>query len=336
LFGEIEVEKTEENSMNHLMNMLDNMNFENKQHQNELINIGADHDPLIQEQKKKGKTKTKRDNKIEAIKMISNGHVANPLGVVDNRPKPLNPKLARDVPAENISTVPQLYRFLLKKYKEIFGEDIIGQLLPDDKTAIAHRFSELAQKFRDCCGFEPKRSDLAFYFEWFLDAGRIQKMMLSKKYRGQNIFVSWEQLTGSVYIKRFYDEVLSKRNMSDVFETETTGAKVRKIYDTILSYEKNKQTLMIAFVNAGYILSGQFLYDEKNMTEEDSQNYILSLMTEFISTSSDRDKAIEFLRRIEDSTKSNMESCKNGCIWYDWEVKCKWMLDKSIEVSKIK
>ena len=281
-------------------------------------------EPLLPEEKKRTKRQTKSQRMMEAINKIGRGHIANPLGVTDNRPRRLCPKLARDVPLEQISSVPQLYKFLVKAYSEVFGEASIEDMMPQDKGAVASQFSLLSQKFVDHCSYEPKKSDLAEYFKWFLDPKRVQAIIKSaEKHKGRkDDKVTWNQMTGALYVKRFYDEVIAKRldvvPSSTAPSAESTSSKVKKMYDRLSMAESNPSGLMISMVPIGYVISAQYLHDERGMSKDEAKKALLGLMRRFVSGASDKAAAIRYLRKMEGFTKEKMPSCDARCVWYDW------------------
>jgi len=282
-------------------------------------------EPLLPEERKKTKRPDKVARQMEAINKIGQGHIANPLGVADNRPRRLCPKLARDVPADQVSSVPQLYKFLIKAYSEVFGEAGIEDMMPQDKGAIASQFSLLAQKFVDHCNYEPRKSDLAEYFKWFLDPQRVQAIIrAADKFKGKKEdHVTWNQMTGALYIKRFYDDVVSKRldaaPTASQPKVETASSKVKKMYDRLSMSEASPSGFMISMVPVGYVISAQYLHDERGMSRDEIRKALLGLMSRFVSGSPDKAAAIACLRKMERFTKNNMGACDARCVWYDWE-----------------
>ena len=281
-------------------------------------------EPLLPSEKKRKKRQTKSQRMMEAINKIGQGHIANPLGVADNRPRRLCPKLARDVPVEQVSSVPQLYKFLVKAYSEVFGEASIEDMMPQDKGAVASQFSMLAQKFVDHCNYEPRKRDLAEYFKWFLDPQRAQAIIrAADKFKGKKEDrITWNQMTGALYVKRFYDEVLSKRLDASPTESqpvaESASSKVRKMYDRLSMSESSPSSFMISMVPVGYVVSAQYLHDERGMSKEEIRKALLGLMRRFVSGSPDKAAAIKYLRQMEKFTKNNMRACDARCVWYDW------------------
>lgn len=276
--------------------------------------------------KKRGKKADKQQRAEEARDKISKGHIANPLGIVDNRPRRLCPSLARDVPPEQVSTVPQLYKFLIKAYSEVFGDATIEDMMPQDKGAIASQFAILSQKFVDHCNYEPKKSDLAEYFKWLLEPSRVQSIITaSDKFKGRKQgLITWQQMTGALYVKRFYDEVLAKRvdapPPSSVVspKPESASSKIRKLYERLALNESSPTGMMIAMVPIGYVISTQYFYDEKGFDKEESRKALLGLMSRFISVSPNKTAAVEYLQKMSYFTKQNMGSCDSRCVWYDW------------------
>jgi hypothetical protein len=282
-------------------------------------------EPLLPEERKRSKRPDKVARQMDAINKIGNGHIANPLGVTDNRPRRLCPKLARDVPVDQVSSVPQLYKFLVKSYAEVFGEAAIEDMMPQDKGAIASQFSMLAQKFIDHCNYEPRKSDLAEYFKWFLEPQRVQAIIrAADKFKGKKEdHVTWNQMTGALYVKRFYDDVISKRldvvPSSSVPKVESASSRVKKMYDRLSMSEPSPSGFMISMVPVGYVISSQYLHDERGMGKDEIKKALFGLMRRFVSGSPDKAAAVACLRKMERFTKNNMGACDTRCVWYDWE-----------------
>lgn len=301
-------------------------------------------EPLVTPKKRgQGKRMSQQERRAEANRRINKGHLVNPLGMADNRPRRLNPLLAKDCPQEKITTVPQLYRFLLKKYGEAFGEGMLEGMMPDDKSAIQAKFSSLGQKFIDSCGYDPTKADLAQYFAWFLEPSRLTGLLKAGKYNGKNQIVAWEQMTGAVFVRKFFDEVIKRRvkGQAETPSSKLSGGRdiaseipiVAEAYKQFQGSECNNALLVITACSFGYQLFGQYLHEEKGVSEEDLFDHVLGIMTRFVSEASDKAMAEETLREIEEKSSLNIASCDARCVWYDWRSKCGGLVDKAIEAA---
>jgi hypothetical protein len=130
-------------------------------------------------------------------------------------------------------------------------------------------------------------------------------------------------MTGALYVKRFYDEVLSKRldavPASSSPKPESASSKVRKMYDRLSMSESSPSAFMISMIPVGYVIATQYLHDERGMSKEEARKALLGLMARFISGAPDKAAAAKYLRKMEGFTRSNMGSCDERCVWYEWE-----------------
>lgn len=300
-------------------------------------------EPLLKKKRDK-KPKNQREFQAEAAALSNAGHIVNPLGKVDNRKKELNWKLARDIGPEGAVTTPQLWRHLVKLWDSRFGEGILENMLSHDKSAMNSAFGELKQQFiNTCSNFEPTNRELSEYFDWFLDPKRLSGMLASAKYGGKNGMIHFRQLSGAVYIKRFYDEVIARRQLKNpIIETaikskadEFAGLVEQMFNEFRNSYEDNYQ-FALKIVSNGYAMAAQFLHDEKDMTDSECRQRIIYIMAEFIKSVPTHAKAVKHLKTGLITTKEHAPLLrKETCIWFDWEEKTRDLIEVAIEKSGV-
>lgn len=303
-------------------------------------------EPLY-EKKRVKRPKTEAERRLEATKQAAKGHIVNPNGTPDNRKKEVNWKLARDIGDTGAVTIPQLWRHLVKLWDKSFGPGIIENMLSKDKSALTRTFGELRQTFITLFDFEPSNRDLAEYFDWFLEPKRLDSILNSGKYADPGkpkIEMHFRQLGGSVFLTRFYQEVILKRKQAEVKPTH--GVEMSKADAAVLildqrfsrlraTYDDNWKFLF-AMVQTGYALTAQFLYDEKGMTDSECRQRIIQCMAEFIRESSDKPGAVEHLKSGIENTKNNAHLLrKDVCVWFEWQEKTKDLIEVAVQQSGV-
>lgn len=292
--------------------------------------------------------KTQRERRVEALKRMNNGHVANPLGGPNTNPRKLNPKLARDIGPTGSITVAQLYRHLIKLCDSAFGEGVLRAQMPTSREGVSAMFDGYRQKFIECCQYELSNRELAEYFEWFLDSKRLQTVLGAAKYSSGKGFIHLKQLEGAVYLRRFYEEVLKKRKQkvseakpnATMRETQLNEieAFIDEAYDAIRSAEQigNENRIALAMVSCGYALAAQYFHDEHGMDASQCRQRIIAVMAGFIKRNEDPKAAVAFLRK----GIKNTETCKvfllsETCVWYNWEERTKDLIEVSVQQSGV-
>lgn len=296
-------------------------------------------EPLLGKQKKKPRTQGER--KLHAEIEKSKGHVVNPLGVVNNRPRKLNPKLARDIEPTGCVTIPQLYKHLIILYNNAFGEGIIQQMLPDDKSAIQVYFSKVKQQFIDSCKYEPENRDVAEYFEWILEPSRAARLLGSAKYGNEKGHVHFNQLSGMAHIRKFYDQVLKeKKKLPDNYETDLTEEtrKIRqdvivleKMMDEFRSSQSDINSFIMSLVGNGCAIGAQFLYEEKNLNPDECRLRIISDMAEYINRAKNKEECISFLNLMVKTSYEKEALLSKDYIWFDLDKWTKTLVRDAVE-----
>ncbi len=298
-------------------------------------------EPLVNKPKNK-KPKTQQELRGEAIRLSNAGHIVRPLGKIDNRKKELNWKLARDFGPEGKVTVPQLWRHLVRLWDDRFGAGILENMLSHDKSAMASKFGDLKQQFLNTCSHDASNRDLAEYFDWFLEPKRLNGILLNAKYQGPKGSVHFNQLNGSVFIKRFYDEVIGRRKLKNPMleSVESKADEVAGIVEQMFTEFKDTYDdpykFTLKMVSNGYAMAAQYLHDEKEFSESECRQRIIQLMVDFIKKVPEPIKAVIYLKKGFITTKEHAPLLrKETCIWFDWEEKTKDLVDVAIQQSGV-
>lgn len=298
---------------------------------------------------KRGKLKLPRNEKerrLSATRKIGEGHITNPIGGPDSRPRRMNPKLARDIAPTGSVTSAQLFRYLTRLYENSFGEGTLSGMLPDSKHGIMNVFDNLRQKFVDSCNFEPTNRDLAEYFEWFLDPKRLSGILHSAKYGSDKGPVHFKMLEGAAFIRRFYDEIIKRRSGTkrDAY-TNPAIEKIAEQLDFVDRYfkalktaeqEGNQDAFIVAMAGCGYALTAEYLHQEHSMDDSGCRQRIISAMSDYIKRSDDHKKAVRYLELGLQATFKNKKYLRSDCcIWYDCEQKCNDLIAIAIKQSGV-
>lgn len=296
--------------------------------------------------KKKGIkiNKTAKERQAEAMMAIRQGHICNPLGITDNRPRRLVPKNARDISADRSVTIPQLFRHLIKKFDDAFGEGMLAHMLPNDKTAITSMFGELKQKFIDNCKFSPDNRDLASYIDWFLLPTRIQSFSNMKYAPNANrSYVHFKQMNGTVFIRKFYEEII--RTRSNASSDNSLSPEIAEFKDVIhrafsdlrKAYtDGNNFSICMTMIEYGWAMSAQFLHDEYELDESQVRQRIIAIMSAFIQKASKPERAVAHLKTgIEMCEKFEKYLLDETSIWWDWKNKTSDLIQVAIQQSGV-
>lgn len=285
-------------------------------------------EPLIIPKKRgKKRANTQAERKLDASKAHANGHVVNPLGIVNNRPRKLCPKAARDIEPTGSVTVPKLYRHLIKLFDDAFGVGIIAQMLPDDKTAVTAYFDRIRQKFIDACQYDPSYRDLAEYFSWFLEPSHVAKILAANKYAGQEKgLIHFNQMIGLAYIRKFFDANIKKK-LQDGFVASTKSEKIEAVISEVneafkeMEYTQSDSTkFVLSMFGCGYAMGAEFLYERNGLDADECRARIICDMAEFIRRADGeekREKKVKSLRRAAQETLLNRKILDDKCVWYD-------------------
>jgi hypothetical protein len=272
--------------------------------------------------KRKKEPKNQAERRVEALKNIGQGHIANPLGGSDNRRKKMDPKRARAITPDRPVTVPQLYKKLKELYDNGIGPGILENMLPQDPNAMGSMFNDLREKFiTNCDGYDPDLRELAEYFEWYFEPARLADVLTAIKYTGKPL--QFGQITGGAFVRRFYDKVLRIRKSTGVRPTssEITEAKdfVNDAFNTFRVSKKDDRQFVKAIVKYGFALAAQYLHDEHGFEDSDCRKCMVAAMAAFIRLVTPTNNAIEYLKLAMETTKENAWCVDKDCIWHDWE-----------------
>jgi len=297
-------------------------------------------EPLMPTTKRKPKgPKNQREKMGEARQLSNAGHIVNPLGRVDNRKKELNWKLARDIGPDGAVTTPQLWRHLVKLWDDRFGPGILENMLSNDKGAMASKFGDLKQQFINTCNHEADNRDLAEYFDWFLEPKRLNGILANAKYQCAKGSVHFNQLSGAVFIKRFYDEVIGRRKLKNpmlepaiISKADEVSGLVEQMFSEFKAAYDDPHKFTLKMVSNGFAMAAQYLHDEKELSDSECRQRIIHLMAEFIKSIPDHAKAVKYLRKGLITTKEHAPLLrKETCIWFEWEPKTKDLIDVAIQ-----
>jgi len=301
-------------------------------------------EPLY-EKKKIKRPKTEADRRALAKKLADKGHIVNPNGAVDNHKKEVNWKLARDIGPDGKVTMPQLWRHLIKLWDKTFGPGILENMLSTDKSALAMTFENLKQNFIQLCDFEPSNRELAEYFDWFLEPKRLDSILASGKYSDPSnpkTSLHFRQLAGSVFLTRFYQEVILKRRNeakpvgSGLSKTDMAISVLDQRFTLLRTTHEDNWDFMFSMVQTGYALAAQFLHDEKDLTDSECRQRIIHCMAEFLKRSGNKAKAVKYLTKGIENTEKNKDSLrKETCIWFEWQEKTKDLVEVAIQQSGV-
>lgn len=300
-------------------------------------------EPLIHKKKEK-QPKTRKEAQQVAMQKIANGHIANPLGITNNRKRRLDWKRACDIDETGAVTTAQLNRHLIKLWNSAFGttgedKSILELMVSQDRTNMTKEFGDITQAFIDTVNFEPTYRDLAEYFTWFLDPKRISKMLQSARFSGG---VHFQMLKGGGFIKNFYDQVIEKRpnskyNPAGISKAEESLDLLERMFTEFKEAYSDNYEFAKKMVANGYALTAQWLHEERNMNDSECRQRIIFIMAEFIKAVPIMENAIEFLKLGLTSTKEHAYMLREEtCVWFDWKQKTNDLIDVAIEQAQKK
>lgn len=285
--------------------------------------------------------KTQRERERGALSLIHKGHIANPLGGPDNKPRQIT-KRARDIAPTGAVTVPQLYKHLCGMYERAFGPGLIESMLPTDRHAIQSMFDNLRQAFaEECNGYNASYRDLAEYFEWFLKPERLDRIMgISKLKLG---YIPWQQMCGGVWLRRYYEAVVLRRR-GDAIVVSSSGreriGEIRRMtteaFEDFAKNEDDDEGFVMTMANVGFALAGAWLHDEKHMNASEAKHRIIEAMVKYLRMCRVKSSGIEVLKFCESATVRNAEIGKYTSIWSDPVNDCKGFVDIAIEKAGLK
>lgn len=309
-------------------NILDSSNhqyyiesMENPQAEGLLMEM--DSEPLIGKTKKK-EPSTLRDRRVAALAMYDDGHVVNPLGKTRTKGHKLVPSKAKPIGQEGAVTITQLWAAYLTLFESSFGDrTILEGLLEGTRENISRYFDEMRQRFQDSAGYVADNRGLYEYLKWFHEPARISGLI---KYSVNKGFVHPNQVLGKVYIRRFYDQIITHKNQPVVSSDNVVKYKhmsdfVRKAFDEIRGVWGTNDEMIYCLVNYGYVIVGEFMHDVHGYGPSESKKSIIETMEAFIRGSSDKAAAINYLTKSWTTTERN--SAIESSIWPDWKSTCK-------------
>lgn len=295
--------------------------------------------------KKKPKVaKTERERRAEALQKANQGHIVNPNGIVNNRKKECNWKLARDIGPTGAVTTAQLWRHLVKHYDKAFGPGIMENMISRDKTSLSSTFDDIKQTFIKLHAYEASLRDLAEYFDWFFEPRRLDSIMKgsSKFVDPKTRILHFKNICATAFLERFYSEVIEVRKLKQAHPSELSKADdailyVNQAFDEIRTAMSgaDNDALVSAIVGNGFALSAQCMYEDFDLDESECKRRIISAMAEFLKTSPVPDKALEYLKLANGTTKEHAIFLRKGCIWLEWEEKTKDLITLAIKSSGV-
>jgi len=280
--------------------------------------------------------KNQRERQSAAKLKLDMGHVANPLGGPDNRPHRCKPSLARNISPDGNVTVSQLYRHASKLYERAFGPGVFEGMMPSDRQAVGSMFGELQQRFIDCCeGMSPSYRDLAEYLDWFMEPQHLGRILSASKYcQDGRAIVHFRQVMGAAYVRRFYDEVLKRRNPPRAGSDAAIGER-REFWEEAFRRFRESQGSNWLFCQAlasfGYAVAAQFLAEEYGSDESLCRQKILLEMERLLSESKEPEEDCKYLGLAWKATEEYSKYLDEKCILYNWREKASDLLDVACE-----
>ena len=270
--------------------------------------------------------KNRRERKAHAKRLTSGGHIVNPLGKVDTRPKRIRYKSARDIgPTGNVTTS-QLMKHLVKSYEAAFGESIEDHL-PTDTHSVQSWFDNIKQRYLETNGATIDNRGLSEYFSWLFDPKRHKKVM------------SFYAISGMMYLRRYYDEVVSKVGRSDSSESETVVRHDRILGEYQEAYSSigeaigdgscKPAVLIMEMVDWGIPMVVQCLRDKVNLPESECVRRVTEAMSYYYSKQRDKDRAESYLRDILKKSEQRSYLYTKSMIWGKdgWRESCSSIIE---------
>jgi hypothetical protein len=288
---------------------------------------------ILKPKKKKREPKTARERQAKARQMRANGHVANPLGPPKRASRMLNPKRARTITDTGAVTIPQLWAAYIEIFGEAFGlPDELPLIMPGTRDNVSRFFDDMRDKFLRATGYTPDNRELYEYLKWFHEADRLRGLM-SRKKSGDPGYVHPKQVAGMVHLKRFHDQVLSrkKRDAAPSVSAASTERRrmtdfVRDAYERIRESEGNDLKLAYCIATYGYVIFAEWMHDYKGASPSACKTRIVDLFSRFIARSANKQAARGLLGKAPGATEKN-EGLFQSSVWHDWQEACSDIID---------
>jgi hypothetical protein len=287
------------------------------------------------------KPRNQRERRAEAFKKHNRGHVVNPTGGPDIRLRQFDWKKARDIGSEGSVTTAQLWRHLHLKYEEAFGDGILEGQMPQDRYAIGAWFDKLKQRFMKTCSYQAENRDLADYFTWILDPARLDSMMGMGKLTASKNYLRVEQIQGSVYVQRFYNEVI-RRKEGVVVNTANEHLKkwqmisdeVHTAFDFMVQTADSDIGIVISLARYGFALMLQFMMERNGMSEGQARKRIVNAMKDFLKNSKNFDDSVKLVSKALEATERFEFTYNKYTVWKEWREKCKGLTEEAVNGAK--
>ena len=268
--------------------------------------------------------RTQKQRMIDARVQLANGHVANPLGGADNRPRRLRPKRAREISPEGPVTVSQLNAHLLRKFDDAFRDDQFAERIPQDRGAMNAQFSELKQAFINYCeGFEPDDRNIAEYIDWMLEPSKVDRFhraqQKSKRLVPCPAFVYYNQMFGAVYVRSFYDAVIKPR-IAGKEKLAMGRPEAAEFWDNAFHAFREADGKSIretanAMCEFGYAACVQWLHEERGLGAGDCIARISTILVEILKGARDFDAVARHLGRGVAESGRNARHMRERHLW---------------------
>lgn len=309
-----------------------------------------EHEPLARPRRGRGpkRPKNRQEARAEAKALLAKEHIARPTG---RPPAPSRCQwaTARDVDFSSTNNVslPQLTKVLVLKYADAFGsEDIVVNMLAMTNPALSSFYGDLKQAFIENTSHDPSYRDLAEYFCWFLDPARCGRLLNITKY-GADTAPHVKMLKGKVFIRKFFDEVLSRKKQAEVsLVTVSMGSVIARAktqaflsaYEQISSLKDDENELVFCLAKYGFVIVAQYFHDELGMDESACKQHIITLLVRHLKKHSadpeQLQKAKNYVNGIWERTKKN-QSLYENCMWAEFEAKAGDLLEVAFEQAGV-
>jgi len=286
---------------------------------------------------KREKRKNTAERLAEAKELIAKGHLVSPLGKPKKRGRLLNPSMARPIKDSGNVTIPQLWAAYTDIFAKVFGlPDFLPTIFAATHENVSRFFDDMRQRFLDCTGTLPDNREIYEYLMWFHQPQRLKWLLSTNKKAGSPGYVHPNQLLGIVHIKKYHDAVDKAEERKEVISERVADQRkmtkfVMSAYDKMRNAKNEEMVYLLA--NYGYVIVAEFLHDYKSLDASSVKKRIIEMMVDLLKASSNKPKAVEFLRYAWKATEAN-EPCFQSAIWPDWREACKDMLDIAIQLSE--
>jgi len=199
----------------------------------------------------------------------------------------------------------------------------------------------LKQRFMKTCGYQVDNRDLSEYFAWILDPARLDRMMGMGKLTASKNYLRVEQIQGAIYVQRFYNEVIRRRD-GIVLDTENKAIKrlqaisdeIHEAFDFIAESYDTNVGIILSMARYGFPLVLQFMVERHGMSEGQARKRIVDNIKEFVRDAEKPDKAVKFMDKAMESSKTFEFTYNRYTIWKEWKEKCEGLIEEAVEKAK--